>query len=396
MQSMVTIGHLLAQAENCEQFQQFSAEFDRLGVANWLTPRERALHFAMGAFHGENKVAVELGTFEGASALFTMAGMRHQGAGRLFAIDPHLGAPPFFGSAPYQFTLRKFRDHAERAGLAPYLKTIISDSQIASSVWPAQPIDSLLIDADHSYTGCLRDIECWGVKLRPGGLMLIDDADAGELPELLLLIEDIKAIKGLVFEDLIDGLAVFRRAETDSFALLDEIRSLSHLLSPRPWDMEFIQSLAPDPSYRSDAFDRSDYQVAYQLGFLARCEPGDYAVSHRAPPSDVAIVDALLRDKGNGAKQVVDPAKPITGRYRMAVCSVDEAVAFKDAMLPGGVVIARSALPVTQEHWVFERRRMVDAGFEGCDGINQIYWGIARPHMLSMEAIMAYIQKCMR
>jgi Methyltransferase domain len=387
---------LIAISEWCAEFQKFCAEFATWGVQSWLKPREMALHFGIGAFNAGKAQTVELGTLEGASALFTMAGMRFRGAGVLYSVDPHLGAPPFLGSAPWQFTLDKFRSNVARAGLTVHLKSIVSDSQIASSIWPAQPIDSLLIDADHSYNGCLRDVECWAVKLRPGGFMLIDDAEDPALPELLQLIEDLKEMKGIRFEELVEGIAVFRRTDLDAFALLSEIRDLRHLRRRRPWDMEFIQRLKPNPSYQPERLSAENgLLTGYQLGYLARCEPGNYAVSSTAPASDAAIADALVEARRDGVKVMVDPLIPINGPFRMVICSVAEVAAFREVVLPGGVLICRSSLPVTYKNSISERQRLLDAGFEGCGWSGQIHWAFARPHFLSMDAILAYIEQSM-
>jgi predicted O-methyltransferase YrrM len=391
-----TAAGLISQAENCDEFHRFSAEFDNWKIQSWLKPKEKALHFGIGAFNRSGALAVELGTFEGASALFTMAGMRHRGKGKLYSVDPHLGAPPFLGVAPWQFTLEKFRQNTIRAGLAPYVKSIVADSQIASSIWPSQPIDSVLIDGDHSYIGCLRDVECWGVKLKPGAFLLIDDAEDPALPELLRLIEDLKEINGIVFEALIEGIAVFRRNDGDSFAVLEELKNLRGLTRKRPWDMEFVQGLKPNRNYKPEGLGvGNDLLTAYQLGFLARCEPGNYAVTPGAPPSDIAIVDALIEARCDGIKLVVDPFAPSSGGFRMAVCSVDEALAFKNLLLPGGVLIARSSLPVSYENSIAERERLLKAGFEGCGWQEQIHWGFSRPHYLSADAIVEYISRDM-
>ena len=315
-----TAASLVSQAENCDEFHRFSAEFDKLRIQSWLKPKERALHFGIGAFNRSGTLAVELGTFEGASALFTMAGMRHRGKGQLYSIDPHLGAPPFLGAAPWQFTLEKFRQNTIRAALTPYVKSIVADSQTASSIWPAEQIDSLLIDADHSYIGCLRDVECWGVKLKPGAFLLIDDAEDPALPELLQLIEELKELNGIVFEALIEGIAAFRRGSGDSFSFLDELKSLPSVGRQRPWDLAFVQELRPNGNYSPEGVSaRSELLTAYQLGFLARCEPGNYAVTPKVPSSDVALVDALIQARCDGIKVLVDPFSPSSGGFRMAV-----------------------------------------------------------------------------
>src|SRR5258708_8477080 len=86
---------LIAKSEQCPEFQKFCAEFETWGVQSWLKPKEKALHFGMSAFNAAKPHTVELGTLEGASTLFTMAGMRFRGAGMLYSVDPHLVAPPF-------------------------------------------------------------------------------------------------------------------------------------------------------------------------------------------------------------------------------------------------------------------------------------------------------------
>ena len=55
--------------------------FKTAGMINWLQLKEMALQFGVGAF-------------EGASAVLAAYGLKVRGRGRLYSIDPHLGAPP--------------------------------------------------------------------------------------------------------------------------------------------------------------------------------------------------------------------------------------------------------------------------------------------------------------
>ena len=66
----------------------------------------RSLHFGGGAFSEGSRHLVEIGAFEGASAAFAAAGLKHGGRGLLYSVDPHLGGPPYLGTAPWQFTQR--------------------------------------------------------------------------------------------------------------------------------------------------------------------------------------------------------------------------------------------------------------------------------------------------
>jgi hypothetical protein len=394
---VMTVADLIARAKDCPEFHQFCEQFDTWGVRCWLQPGEKALHFGVGAFGPGDGTLVEVGTFEGASALFTMAGLRHRGAGKLYSVDPHLGAPPFLGSAPWQFTLEKFRANTKKAGLEGYVQSLVGDSQAISSVWPLLPVDSALIDGDHSYEGCLRDVECWATKLRVNGTMLIDDAEDPALPELLQLIEELKQIKGLEYEGLVEGVAVFRRTALDAFSMLQELKALPGIQRRRPWDMEFVQRLVPIDSYAPESVAAPELRVPYQLAFMARCEPGDYVVSANAPESDVALADALVASRGDGRRiTTAASSSPLDRRCRTAICSIEEASFFAQSLLPGGLLLARSPKEPTYENSIAARTAMLEAGLVGCGWGGNIHWGFARPHLLSMDAVVEYIEQNMR
>ena len=155
--------------------------------------------------------------------------------------------------------------------------------------------------------------------------------------------------------------------------------------------MEFVQELVPKTIYAPD----KGAELLYQLGFLARCEPGDYAVTTSARLTDVAVIDALISAKKDGSKVIFEPSSLPKGRYRMAICTVEEAPMLASSLLPGGVMIALSAKPITYENEIEERTVLLDAGLAGCGSANGIHWAFARPHFLSMDAILWYIEQNM-
>jgi hypothetical protein len=379
------------------QFTAFRDAFIARKLQYWLKSDEMALHYAIGAHFMDDPHAVEIGTYHGASALFTMAGFASRGKGMLYSVDPHMSCPLYMGAAPYQFTLDTFRSHVEAFGFQKHVTSLVTESVIAAATWPARPITSLLIDADHSYLGCLKDLEFWAPKLIDGGLVLIDDADDPSLPELLEAIEDIKAMKGLVYRDTIDGIAVFQRDVGAAENLLEQIRLVCGRKGMRrPYDLTFVQTMKPVASYDPPSVG-DDYgrQTAYQLSFLSRCEPGDYAVGKGVAPADVKIVDKLVKTRRDGKKVLAGPKAPPDSSCRMAICLVADVAKYVKCLKPGGLLIAVSSLDPVYENSNAERQRLITAGLESCGWYERIHWGIASPHGISTEGALAYIESTM-
>jgi MMP 1-O-methyltransferase len=389
---------LVDAAHSSAQFNEFRKKFLEMDVKYWLKPDEMALHYGIAAFSEHVPCSVEIGTFEGASALFTLAGIHARGTGKLYTVDPHLGAPPYLGSAPWQFTYDKFSRNVEICGFKDKTVSLITDSATASSIWPAQPITSVLIDADHSYLGCLKDVECWAPKLVDGGLMLIDDVDDHGLVELLELTEDLKTLSSLKYLDAVDGVAVFCRDAAAEVTVLEDLSRLAKSKRIyRPWDMSFVQQLHPRQNFSPEHVGGgTGRQTAYQLSFLSRCEPGDYAVSRSAPAEDIAIVDALIDARGDGRKLWIEEAEIPDASCRFVLCSTEQAALFVSYLKHGGVLIARSNLTPTEANGKSERTRLINAGLEACGWVGQVHWGIWRPHNVSTDAILEYIVRNMQ
>lgn len=388
-----SIFDIVRSAERLPEFNSLLRDFETFGVQTWLMPEEKALLFGLAAFNPAGNQIVEIGTFEGGSAIFSMSGLRHRRSGMLYSIDPHLGAPPFLGSAPGQFTLRKFRTHVERAGLSEYLRSIVNNSHSASATWPGIPISSVLVDGDHSYEGCLLDVGCWAPKLVEGGFLLIDDAVSPALREVREVVAGLKTLRGLRFEGEVGDMAIFRKVASDGFALLDELKRLRLLNGGLSQDLEFVHSMPLPPNYRDETVEH-EHRIIYQLGFLARCGRGGYLVTGDAGEAGSAV-DAILRDRPGGARfgdHDVPTIPPET--LRLIVCDLDEAVALRELLRPGGVVIARIR---SDDHSVRlkEREELLDAGFEGCGYGGRFHWGFWRTGFLSRHSISTYIRAAM-
>lgn len=62
-------------------------------------------------------------------------------------------------------------------------RVVRSRSAEAAQAVPDHSCDFVFIDADHSYQGCLADIEAWAPKVRPGGWLCGHDYDLPQFPK---------------------------------------------------------------------------------------------------------------------------------------------------------------------------------------------------------------------
>ncbi|HEY1834346.1 MAG TPA: class I SAM-dependent methyltransferase [Solirubrobacteraceae bacterium] len=126
--------------------------------------------------------AVEIGVYEGASALALMDAL---GPGsELHLIDPfghHPDALPSGWGASERATKRTVARHARRLGaLTPRVSFHVSLSRQVALAWGARgEVDFVFIDGDHSEHGCEQDWVSWSPLVSPGGRVVFHDARVG-------------------------------------------------------------------------------------------------------------------------------------------------------------------------------------------------------------------------
>lgn len=378
----------MSRAKKDRHFVAIHERFDSAGIQNWLLEDEKLLLFSIGAFAPGQGVIVEVGSYQGGSASFLAAGIRARGKGRLYCIDPHLGGPPWLGMAPHQSTLNIFREKMKYCGVDRWVSAKIGESSAIAATWPAEPIDAVFIDGDHSFSGALKDFESWVPKLRPGGHVLIDDADDPVLVELLDFIELVKQLKSVEYMGSVRGIAVFQRRPGDSWHALEELsQACAKRGIKRPWNYEFLHGKALPPIFKQSKSWSDDHglDIAYQLCFLARCGPGPYGYSSSSEQQDREILYSLSRDKSDGA--VIQVALNGTvPKLRALVCSLEEAAELAPLLMPGGVLITRER----QLDSISARAILLKAGLEGCGFDSGVHWGVWQPSHLSADAIVHY------
>lgn len=117
------------------------------------------------------KVCVELGSWQGASAIPVARAIRRWG-GTLTCVDTWGGDIEEAHKTPWM--MLSCVKNMTLAGVAGNVRLIPTSTQEAAQYW-TEPIDYLYIDADHTYPGVITDLGAWGCHVKRGGLILGDD-----------------------------------------------------------------------------------------------------------------------------------------------------------------------------------------------------------------------------
>jgi predicted O-methyltransferase YrrM len=390
---------LLKRARKDSAFAAIRRRFDEAKVESWIQEEEKALHFGVGAYAPGGGSIIEIGSHHGGSACFLAAGLARRRKGRLTCIDPHLGAPLWLGTAPAQHTLDIFRSKTRACGVSDWIDLRVGESTAVAATWPAEPIDAVFIDGDHSFLGALKDFECWGPKLRPGGILLIDDADdpsASGLRDMIALIKSLSSIREL---GVVQGIAVFERTKMPVRAMLDELsRACAARRIIRPWDLAPLHGRPLPTNYASSqTWNNGALDELYLLGFLSRCGAAAYGYSPGSCQTIRPVLQALSRDRADGEfvelPELINPDRDIlrqsTARFRVLLVTPEEAEIYAPLLLPGGLAMAR--LPGRHDPQVAARgqEQFARAGLIGNDVLHgDLLYGVWQPHSMAVEGIL--------
>ena len=401
MISDVDLHALLERAKDDPALADVDRKVGEAGIQTWVENEEKALLFAVGAFAPGFGTVVELGSYQGGSASYLAAGIARRGRGRLHSIDPHLGAPTWFGLAPYKRTLEAFRHCIGYCGLDGWVQSHVGDSSSLASVWPAEGIDAVFIDGDHSFLGALKDFECWAPKVRPGGLIMFDDVNGSmaELNEMIRMLDGLTSIRHV---GTVGGIAVYRRNEIEPWAMLAELAERHTVRGlVRPWDLSHLHAIEAPSSFRGvDDWPNPELGQAYMVCFFARCGSGPYGYTAASAKDDRRFLHALSHDRGDGDVIAIDGLTErlrsliarSSGGFRVIYCRPEEAATCAPKLQPGGVLIARChERRGTNESYLNVRQILLDAGLDGSGGSANLYWGIWKPERLSTEEMVSHI-----
>ncbi len=134
----------------------------------------------------ESPVVVEIGSWQGKSAVMLGAGLRNKHTPQLYCIDPFNGDGDSYSKNIYSNTLQDlnsslldiFLNNIKAAGLMPFT-TPCPGYGYEWGERLSMPINLVFIDGNHEYSAVLADYELWEPKLVPGGIIAFHDVRGG-------------------------------------------------------------------------------------------------------------------------------------------------------------------------------------------------------------------------
>lgn len=143
------------------------------------------------------RVCVELGTWQGASAIPVARSIARWG-GTLTCVDTWAGelnedGGSVGGKSPIML-LSCARAMVE-AGVGANVRLIPGMTEDVATFW-SQPIDYLYVDADHGYRGVRADLDAWVPHVRHGGLIVGDDYEHPRYPGVKEAWDEFELIHG--------------------------------------------------------------------------------------------------------------------------------------------------------------------------------------------------------
>ena len=156
-----------------------------LSVGSGLVPPRR-MHSdeeaaLLAALAQDRGVAVEIGVYEGSSALVLCAALPLDSD--LHLIDPFTANPTLLpGWRATETATRRVVERARRRRGGPRVHWHVELSEQTAAGW-SEPVDLVFVDGDHSEAGCRLDWELWSPLVARGGVVAFHDARDGGGPE---------------------------------------------------------------------------------------------------------------------------------------------------------------------------------------------------------------------
>jgi len=202
-------------------------------VEGWLSPAQAEALFESAAALPDGALAVEIGSFRGRSTIMLARGL--SGRGTVVAIDPHAGndrGPQEIQGMESEAEAdhERFKANLARAGVADSVRHLRLPSQEALGSVQGE-VDLLFIDGAHRLRPARADLERWGGRVRPGGVMLVHDSFSS-IGVTLAIMRSLAFADRFRFEGRTGSLARYRRVQLGG---AERARNAARQLAQLPW-----------------------------------------------------------------------------------------------------------------------------------------------------------------
>lgn len=167
-------------------------------LEGWVSP-ERGVELFDLIVKEKPVICVEIGVFGGRSLISQAMGLRENGAGKIFGIDPWKTEAALEGenfenkewwskNVDLHGIHRGTMDAIWRLGLDPWAIVIRAKSQDTNFLF-RNGIDWLFVDGNHSEISSVRDVTLYAPLVKKGGIVIFDDADWPSTQSALKLLD---------------------------------------------------------------------------------------------------------------------------------------------------------------------------------------------------------------
>ncbi len=150
------------------------------GVEGFLIPGDMNFIYQMAATLPANGTYLEVGSYMGLSAITAAMSLNEnaQEGGRIICVDHWKGSPEHAGMEVIRDGLLHgvFRANVDRLNMRGRISECSGDSVEVSRFFEDQSLDMIFIDGNHTYQGCMNDLQAWYPKLKENGRIFGHDA----------------------------------------------------------------------------------------------------------------------------------------------------------------------------------------------------------------------------
>lgn len=185
-------------------FQEVGAEHVK-GIPSWTTEPELTALYTLAVSCPQGGVALEIGSYLGASSCYLAAGLKHR-SGHLFCVDTWENQTMPEGP---QDTFAHFQRNT--APFADVITTVRKRSGSLKANDIETPLDFAFIDGDHSFDAVASDFAIVSPWVREGGVIAFHDVGVHQFPGVSRVVGEATGSGEWALEGIVESLAWLRR-----------------------------------------------------------------------------------------------------------------------------------------------------------------------------------------